>query len=228
MKYTLYIFFILISTSLGAQEEINQMDSNGKRHGIWKKTFPGSQQLRYEGTFDHGKEVGVFKFYCEECGKQPTVVSTFNDKDNSAWVQYFTIKGKLVSEGKMINKEREGEWVAYHEKSKQVMSREFYKDGKLHGKQITYYPNGKVTEELSYVNGIKEGENLYYSPEGVLIKKLQYRNDQLEGAATYYDAFGVVVIEGNYKQGKKHGLWKYFKNGQLEMEEIYPKPLKKG
>lgn len=228
MKYTVYILFIFFGFSLYAQESINQMDSNGKRHGIWKKAYPDSQQLRYEGTFDHGKEVGIFKFYCEECGKQPSVVSTFNEKDNSAWVQYFTIKGKLVSEGKMIDKEREGEWVAYHEKSKQVMSREFYKDGKLHGKQTTYYPDGKVTEEITYSNGIKEGENLYYSPEGVLIKKLQYRNDQLEGAAIYYDAFGVVVIEGNYKLGKKHGLWKYYKNGQLEMEEIYPKPLKKG
>lgn len=229
MKYTLFILFnILIGTSLCSQEEINQLDSNGKRHGVWKKAYPDSQQLRYEGEFNHGKEIGVFKFYCEECGKQPSVVSMFNEKDNSAWVQYFTIKGKLVSEGKMIDKEREGEWVAYHEKSKQVMSREFYKDGKLHGKQTTYYPDGKVTEEITYSNGIKEGENLYYSPEGVLIKKLQYRNDQLEGAATYYDAYGVVVIEGNYKQGKKHGLWKYYKNGQLEMEEIYPKPLKKG
>jgi antitoxin component YwqK of YwqJK toxin-antitoxin module len=228
MKYTLFILFNIIITSLCAQDEINQMDSNGKRHGVWKKTYPDSQQLRYEGAFNHGREIGVFKFYCEECGKQPSVVSTFNDKDNSAWVQYFTVKGKLVSEGKMIDKEREGEWVAYHEKSKQVMSREFYKDGKLHGKQITYYANGKITEVINFVNGIKVGENLYYSPEGVLIKKLQYREDQLEGAAIYYDAYGVVVIEGNYKQGKKHGLWKYYKNGQLEMEEIYPKPLKKG
>ena len=84
MKYTLYFYFILFGSSLCAQESINQMDANGKRHGVWKKTFPGSQQLRYEGTFDHGKEVGVFKFYCEECGKQPSVVSTFNDKDDSA------------------------------------------------------------------------------------------------------------------------------------------------
>jgi antitoxin component YwqK of YwqJK toxin-antitoxin module len=229
MNYPFFIFFCaLFSTPILAQQDINQMDTNGKMHGVWKKNFPGTDQLRYEGTFDHGKEVGTFKFYCEECGKQPTVVSVFSDKDNSAWVQYFTIKGKLVSEGKMINKEREGEWVAYHEKSNQVMSREFYKNGKLNGKQITYYANGKVTEEISYVNGIKEGINLYYSPEGVVIKKLQYHNDLLEGPATYFDAFGVVVIEGNYKDGKKHGLWKYYKNGQLELEETYPKPLKKG
>ncbi|MEZ4859598.1 MAG: hypothetical protein R2781_12425 [Flavobacteriaceae bacterium] len=228
MKYPFFILFILIASSLSAQEEINQMDSHGKRHGVWKKTYPNSQQLRYEGTFNHGKEVGTFKFYCENCGEQPSVISVFNDQDNSVWMQYFTIEGKLVSEGKMIDKEREGAWISYHEKSKQVMSREFYKKGKLEGKQTTYYANGKVTEEINYANGIKEGENLYYAPEGVLIKKLYYRNNQLDGAATYYDAFGVVVIEGYYKQGKKHGLWRYFKNGEVILEETYPKPLKKG
>lgn len=221
--FTLF-FFNVFSYS---QDSINQLDDQGKMHGVWKKTYPNSTQLRYEGTFNHGKEVGTFKYYCETCGKQPTVISVFSDNDNSVWVQYFTIDGKLVSEGKMIAKEREGEWVSYHEKSKQVMSREVYQKGKLHGKQTTYYPNGKITEEITYQNGIKEGENLYYSPEGVIIKKLQYRNDILEGPATYYDAFGVVVIEGNYKQGKKHGLWRYFKNGKLELEETYPKPLNK-
>ena len=229
MKYSIYILFsLLLSVSLYGQDAVNQFDENGKRHGVWKKTFPNSQQLRYEGTFNHGKEVGVFKFYCEECGKQPSVVSTFNKKDNAAWVQYFTKTGKLVSEGKMVSKEREGEWLAYHEKSKQVMSREFYKNGKLHGKQTTYYANGKATEEIHYVNGLKEGDNFYYSPEGVLIKKLNYTNDLLEGPATYYDAYGAVIIEGNYKQGKKHGLWRYFKNGELELEETYPKPRKRG
>ncbi|MEZ4875758.1 MAG: toxin-antitoxin system YwqK family antitoxin [Flavobacteriaceae bacterium] len=230
MKRIFFTFswIFLVSISSLAQEQINQMDAQGRRHGFWKKTYPDSQQIRYEGTFEHGKEVGTFKFYCEDCGKQPTAVSVFSDKDASVWVQYFTIKGKLVSEGKMINKEREGEWVSYHEKSNEAMSREFYRNGKLEGKQTTYYPNGKITEELQYVNGIKEGENLYYSPEGVLIKKLKYHNDQLDGPATYYDAAGNVVIEGFYQKGKKHGLWRYYKNGQLELEETYPKPLKRG
>ena len=44
-------------------QEFNQFDSNGKRHGKWKKNFEGTEVLRYEGQFEHGKEVGVFKFY---------------------------------------------------------------------------------------------------------------------------------------------------------------------
>lgn len=213
--------------SAQAQEEVNKLDSDGARHGHWKKTYPDSDQIRYEGTFEHGKEVGVFKFYCEDCGSQPTAIRTFNEKDKSVFVQYFTAKGKLVSEGILVDQEREGEWKYYHEKSSRVMSREFYKNGKLNGTQTTYYPDGAKTEELNYVNGIKEGENLYYSPEGVVIKKLQYRNDLLQGPASYYDAAGVLVIEGFYKDGKKNGLWKYYKNGVLELEETYPKPVKK-
>lgn len=211
-----------------AQEEINQLDSEGARHGIWRKTYPNSDQIRFEGTFDHGKEVGVFKFYCEDCGSQPTAIRTFNEKDDSVWVQYFTKTGKLVSEGKLVDREREGEWLYYHEKSKQVMTREYYSRGKLHGKKTTYYPNGTITEEMNYSNGIREGENLFYSPDGIMIKRLQYQEDELNGPATYFDAEGKVVIEGYYKRDNKYGVWKYYKNGQLELEETFPKPQKRG
>ncbi len=224
--FLLFLGIILCSPLAFSQGGINQMDAQGKRHGVWKKNYEGTTQLRYEGTFEHGKEVGEFKFYCLECKANPTVTKHFNDKDDIAEVKYFTIKGKLVSEGKMKDKDRIGEWVYYHEKSKKVMTRENYINGKLDGKVITYYPNGIITEEINYKNGIKEGEDNYYSPDGILLKKLLYRNDELQGAALHYDAFGNIVIEGFYKDGKKHGLWKYYKDGKVVLEETYPKPDK--
>ena len=151
------------------------------------------------------------------------VIKNFTGNDNIADVKYFTVKGKLVSEGKMQDKDRIGEWIYYHEKSKNIMTREQYVNGKLDGKVTTYYPNGKITQETTYKKGIKEGEDNYYSPDGILLKKLLYINDQLQGPATYYDAYGNVIIEGFYKEGKKHGLWKYYKNGTIVLEETYPK-----
>lgn len=229
-SYSAFILFALLSgyfTLSFSQSEINKMDADGKRHGLWKKTFDGSNQLRYEGTFDHGTEVGKFKFYCEECKDQPMVIKDFSGKNNIAQVTYFTITGKLVSEGSMQGKDRIGEWVYYHKKSKNVMSREHYLNGKLDGSVVTYYPDGKITEEINYKNGIKEGENNYYSPDGVLLKKLFYVNGELHGSATYYDAYGNVIIEGLYKSGKKHGLWKYYKDGKVILEETYPKKAEK-
>lgn len=228
MKKIIFVLWIVmgLSATVFSQTEGNQFDADGKRHGPWKVTFDGSTQLRYEGTFEHGKEVGIFKFYCEACKDQPMAIKKFTGKDSISEVQYFTVKGKLVSEGKMNGKLRWGEWLYYHEKSQNLMMQENYKNGILDGKKITYFPNGKITEETQFSNGMKHGKNYYYSPDGILLKKLHYQNDQLQGPALYYDAYGKVVIEGSYKNGKKHGLWKYYKNGNIILEEIYPKVQK--
>ncbi len=155
--FSLGIF--LFSISAFSQSEINQFDAQGKRHGVWKKNYEGSKQLRYEGTFEHGEEVGEFKFYCEDCKDKPSVVKIFSGKDDIADVKFFTAKGKLVSEGKMKGKDRIDEWVYYHQKSNGIMSRENYVGGKLSGQKITYYPNGKITEEVEYADGLMNGED---------------------------------------------------------------------
>ena len=223
-KFLLFLSILLSVSTVISQPEINQFDSNGKRHGIWKKNFDNSEQLRYEGEFNHGKEIGVFKFYCEDCKSKPSVIKTFNGQGDSAEVNYYTKKGKLLSEGKMIGKNRVGEWIYYHSKSNGIMTKENYVNGKLDGLKNTYFLNNKLAEELMYVNGIKEGINNYYSPTGVLLKKLLYKNDELHGPATYYDGSGNVTLEGNYKDGKKHGIWKTYKNGKFVKEEVFPKP----
>tara|TARA_R100000935_G_scaffold21876_4_gene40525 strand:+ start:76640 stop:77332 length:693 start_codon:yes stop_codon:yes gene_type:complete len=225
----LVIFFLItfISANTVIAQEVNKFDDAGERHGVWKKYYPNTKQLRYEGEFDHGKEIGTFKFYCEECGDKPTTIKEFKANNAIAKVTYYTIKGKVVSEGQMKGKDRIGEWVYFQKKSNAIMSKEVYVAGELEGVQTTYYPDGKVTEEITFVKGIKQGDNLYYSPEGVLLKKLIYHDDKLHGPAEYYDANGNVTIKGYYKNGKKHGLWQYFKDGKVELEETYPKPQKR-
>jgi antitoxin component YwqK of YwqJK toxin-antitoxin module len=220
----LFIVAIILSGNLClAQEKINQYDDDGKRHGVWKKYYENSDQLRYEGTFEHGKEIGVFKFYCGDCEDNPTVIRTFNVNDRSAHVQFFTVKGKLVSEGKMIGKDRIGKWVYYHKSSDKVMTLEIYNNGKLDGKKVTYYTNDQITEETEYKNGLKNGMNNFYSPEGIQIKKLIYKNGLLHGPAYYFDSNGSLILEGNYKNGKKNGLWKHYEDGALIKEETFPK-----
>ncbi len=224
-KYFLFISILIMGSSALSQSGINQFDEHGKRHGVWKKTYENSDQIRYEGTFNHGKEIGVFKYYCSDCKDKPIIIKTFNEKENTAQVVYVTKKGKLVSEGVMEGRNRSGEWVYYHEKAKSIMTKEFYVNGKLDGFKITYYLNKKITEELEYKNGKKEGVNNYYSPEGVLLKKLLYKNDELHGPAFYYDSNRKVILEGKYKNGRKHGVWKYYKDGKFIKEETYPRPL---
>lgn len=212
---------------LQAQEAVNQVDQNGERHGVWKKYFPNSKQLRYTGTFEHGKEVGTFNFYCEDCKEQPAIVKEFSSTDNTALVTYYDKKGRVISKGTMEGKVRIGKWVYFHKGSDQLMLEEHYTQGQLNGLKTTYYENGNKTEELMYQDGLRHGINKYYSPSGVLIKDLNYTEDKLQGPAAYCDAKGNLIIKGQYKNDAKDGMWYYYKNGKLEREERFPRQNKK-
>lgn len=215
--------FVCIGISTAFSQSVNQFDESGKRHGKWEQYYPDSEQLRYEGNFEHGKEIGEFKFYCEDCKKQPEAILKYNKRNAVAQVSYFDKKGRVISQGEMENQKRIGKWIYFHPNSTQIMSEENYSDGELHGRTTTYFSNGNKTEEIDYVHGIQHGIHNYYSENGVLIKKLKYENGKLHGPAFYYDAHGQTTIEGAYKQGKKDGVWKYYENGTVVLEEEYPK-----
>ena len=220
----LFLFgFIIIAPVAFSQNGINQLDSQGKRHGTWIKNFEDSEQIRYKGTFAHGKEIGVFKFYCEDCGVIPIMTKSFNKNDAISEVKYFSKKGILISEGSIKDKLRIGTWIYYHTGTNNIMTKENYNNGLLDGKKLTYYKTNVLAEEINYQKGIKEGSNNYYSTTGKLLKKLYYVNDQLHGNAIYCDAMGNIILKGAYKNGKKNGLLKTYENENILKEEMFPK-----
>ena len=166
-------------------QEINKFDENGKRHGLWRKTYENSKQVRYEGTFNHGKETGVFKFYCGECGDQPTALRTFNEKDGSVWVQYFTIKGKLVSEGQMTEEIQ-------------------YKNGLKEGFNYYYSPEGVLLKELEYHNNELHGPAKHYDAQGNLVIEGYYKEGKKHGVWKYFKN-GVLELEETYPKPQKRG-----------------------
>ena len=86
MKRHFFIYILTILTSIGyAQEVVNQFDESNSRHGVWKKYFDKTKQLRYEGQFQHGKEVDTFKFYTLNKGTSVlSATKVFNTVNNKA------------------------------------------------------------------------------------------------------------------------------------------------
>jgi len=220
---TRFLLFILLwSVGVSYAQEFNAFDAKGERHGKWQKKYENSDQLRYEGTFEHGKEIGEFKFYKPSSGKKPTAIKVFSKTTDSIKITYFTNQGKVISEGTMIGRARVGTWTYYHNGSSKVMMTEEYQKGKLHGAQQTYFENGQLTEKSMYVQGKKAGKSIAYSEKGIIIKEFTYENDLLHGPTKYYDAVGKVRIEGNYKKDRKDGVWKYYENGKLSEQKLFP------
>ncbi|MDT0643540.1 aspartic peptidase [Zunongwangia sp. F363] len=222
MKYSVFIFLsVFILQKAFSQKAPNAYDNEGKRHGLWKVFFEGTNQPKFEGNFEHGQEVGKFSFYKKGFPEHPSAVMNFEKDKDSIQVTYFTQKGEPISTGKMVDKKREGKWVYYHQSSLDTMMTEEYKHDKLNGLQKTFFRNGQVTEETMYNNDLKDGKSFVYSEGGTLLQKLNFREGELQGPAEYYNAKGEKIIEGQYNKDRKTGTWYYFENGEVKKEKEY-------
>jgi antitoxin component YwqK of YwqJK toxin-antitoxin module len=222
IAYGVMLFLVLCALpNIYAQELINQIDANGQRHGLWKKYYEGTQQLRYTGTFNHGAEVGIFKYYCASCDDQVVAVRNFDSIPGACAVTFYTDRGQLVAQGRMQDQKRIGLWTTYHEGGKAVMSKEHYKDDLLDGIKETYYPDGTLAENCPYTQGKRQGICTYYGPGGQRIKTFSYHEDRLQGPVAFFDLSGTLERSGFYDQDRKSGVWKTFVDGVVVKEEHF-------
>jgi antitoxin component YwqK of YwqJK toxin-antitoxin module len=221
-KTTLLTLFFLCTIGItNAQENLNQYDEAGKRHGTWRGYYDDANTLlKYEGQFEHGKEIGVFKFY-EEGLKNPVATKTFDPGNATVAVKFLTQRGHVVSEGQMKGKHRVGTWKYYHKNSDKLMMTEVYEEDQLNGEKLVYYENGQIAEKANYIKGKLEGEKFLYSEKGVVLEHLLYENGELHGKARIYNGKGELVSEGNYKRDRHHGIWKYYEDGKLKETKEY-------
>lgn len=229
MKYpTLVLIIILTFSFIGINAQNNQLDANGKHHGIWKKEFKNGR-IRYQGQFEHGKEVGVFKFYSAKSSDFPIIIREFNTHDNTSKTKFFTIKGIIESEGVMQGKKRIGKWLYYHKDGKTIMQQENYVNGKLNSDYKTFYPNKKPTIITTYKDGLIHGNYKQYSVKGHLYQDLTYANGKLNGEATYFDRkTGKIRKKGTLKNDEKIGLWEFYVDGvMIEVKEVVKRKKKK-
>lgn len=228
MKFK-YLILIFLATYIAAAQNTNQFDANGKRHGIWKKTFKDTKIIRYQGEFNHGKEIGEFKFY-KNINKKAVLTASkvFNNFNSIAKVTFYSSKGKVISEGQMDGKLYIGVWKYYQKNTDGLLILEHYNNtGHLDGERLVYYKNGQVAEKQHYKNGKLEGNSVWFSEKGIVLKAFVYVNDELHGISKYYNPKGVLITEGRYKNGKKHGIWKFYENGKLIEEKDFTYKRKK-
>lgn len=226
-NYFLILIFTLI-TSFGFAQKLNQYDANGQRHGVWKKNFEGTKVLRYQGEFNHGKEIGTFKFYKNLNGQSSlTATKIFKAESDIAVVKFYSSTKNLISQGQMRGKTYVGKWLYYHNKSKQVMTEELYNNkGELEGDKKTYYLSGKIADIVKYQSGKINGVAQSFAESGILISSFQYKNNALHGQAKIYDTKGNIKKEGVYQNDRRHGIWRFYEHGKLVKEKDFTRRSK--
>ena len=226
MKNLKFILLILFVSFHALGQDINQFDSNGKRHGIWKKNFDDTDVLRYEGAFNHDKEVGLFKFYENINGKSVLAATKqFNDTNNLAEVKFFAPSGKIISEGTMDGRVYIGTWKYYQKTNNELLILEhFDAKGNLEGERFVYYPNGQISEKQFYKDGKLDGLVVGYSTDGKIIMESHYKLGELHGVHKNYFLNGDLEISGQYKNGKKEGVWYFYDKDKTVQEKDFSNP----
>ena len=211
-----YIIVILLITFSVFAQDVNKVDVNGKKHGLWKGIYEESKRVRYEGTFEHGKEVRMFKFFDDT--KSGTIIATreFNSNNNSCYTIFYNQNKNKVSEGKVVNKQFDGEWKYYHDDLPSIMTLELYVNGKLNGIRKVFYKSGAIAEETTYKNGIKDGRYKSFAENGVVLEESNYNNGEYDEQAIYRNVDNQIASQGFYKKGKKAGIWKMLEKGKLK------------
>ncbi|MDP3312793.1 toxin-antitoxin system YwqK family antitoxin [Lutibacter sp.] len=207
------ILVFLIPANVWSQEEFNKLNSKGERTGIWKKYY-SNKNIRYQGQFKNGKEVGEFKYYSIVTSQHPTIIINYDEKSSKATISYFTEEGIKESDGELLGKERNGKWTFYHPDGKTVMIEEHYNKGILNGSYKSFYSTGKPLEILNYINGVLNGPSKRHADNGVLLDDLNYVNGKLHGKANYYNLEGKLIYTGMYENDVKVGFWDYFGDGE--------------
>ncbi len=215
MRSIIVFLVSLLFSVLHAQNEYNKLDAKGLKHGLWKGVYEESKRPRYQGTFEHGKEVGVFQFFDDTQKGDVIATREFNPKDNSAYTIFYDQNKNKVSEGRVVNKLFEGEWKYYHYASPSVMTTENYKNGILEGVRTVYFLNGKVAEQISYVNNLKQGAYKKYTEDGIVLEESFFKNNEYDGLAIFRNDSGIVVSKGMFAKGLKTGTWDVLENGKL-------------
>lgn len=94
-----------------------------------------------------------------------------------------------------------------------------YKDGKMHGINRDYYPNGTIRRECNYDMGLKNGVEKLMTKDGNIMRETNYVNGVNHGIEKIYNE-GVLDTETEWSNNEIISLKGYFE-GRLSMYEEY-------
>jgi len=212
MKPTFFLHIIFSSLLMCAFVSVsvsqNTTDEKGQKQGKWIRNY-NYGGIRYEGRFNDNKPIGEFKYYYKDGSLK--AITIYSAEGDSAATKSFHKNGKPMAEGVYFKQQKEGKWLYYSDMDEALISEEHYKNGQLHGKVITFYPeSGKPAEILEYRQGKREGSLLKFFPEGSTMTEGTYVNDSLDGKFTLYWPNGKIQVSGAYEHGIQSGEWTYF------------------
>ena len=182
---------------------------NGKKHGLWTYWHENGQ-IGEKLEFEDGIMVGKWIRWHEngqmrregECLRPDTVNELTRKKHRRL--------ASRAGGGHQDTCARVGLWTQWYENGRWKSKRE-YRDGKAHGRHISWCPNGQPQDQFDFVD---DQVVVRFSPGS--IRHDEWRSDGTESFANSKRSWG------NSSGCKRYGRWEeYYVNGQKAVEGNY-------
>jgi len=202
------LLILCLSFDFGFFAQVNQLDSLGRKQGIWTRNWKYSNNIEYEGRFIDGIPAGQFRYYYPE-GQVRSIIEHVNAR--AAFVTFYYENAEVMSEGFYKDQLRDSLWLNY-DRTGLTLSAERFKEGQLEGKRVVFYLRNqlergdlRVLSETNYKDSLKNGSYKLYFSSGAIQESGQYLNDLKTGTWKVFNAKGIVDSERRFESGQLHG-----------------------
>ena len=205
---------------INKKEEINRLDSEGKKHGIWKVHYDNNK-TKIEENFFHGQKEGFKKVY-DKKGKIKEIINYKDGIENNIEIT----KGIKISQikikngyilGVLKNDKKQGLFKVFDSTGKQINFNYFLNDTLIYegnfdksnnkkGSWVFYWPNGEIKEKGVFFKNNKSEEWKYYFENGVLQQQGKFLKNKPNGVWQWWYINGKIRRKEEYINGKENGL----------------------
>ena len=205
---------------INKKEEINRLDSEGEKHGVWK-FFYDNNKTKIEEIFFHGQKDGFTKVY-DKKGKIEEIKNYKNGVENNIEISKGIKTSQInIKNGYMLgvlkNDKKQGLFKVFDSTGNQIKFNYFKNDTLIYdgnfdksnykkGSWTFYWPNGKIKEKGVFLKNNKSEEWKYYFENGVLQQKGKFLKNKPNGVWQWWYINGQIRRQEEYINGKENGL----------------------
>ncbi len=200
---------------------------NGRLTGV-ARVYYSSGILKKEGKFKDGRQVGQAKIFLETGGLKRK--GNFFDEDDSRdevvyekgsksdklsagklFLQFLALAAVMAIVGYIFDPNspffKSSNQQDITSQLKETIGNKPKRDPMLpplnpqNGITKTFYPNGKLYAEWSFVDGKQDGVTKIYYQNGKIQSQLSYKNGKLDGESSVYGENGRRISKNMYKNG---------------------------
>jgi uncharacterized protein len=204
-----------------------QFKTPGKREGIWKD-YHHNGKLESESSYKAGALNGPAKNYSdkgvllnERVYKTDKIVSDkyYNasgkvlgeytiGKERTEVREYYE-DGTLAAEGDYVNGQRDGQWTIYSEAGGWKYAHVNYTEDEFDGRLKYYHPNGNISFETTYQNGVEHGYRKSFYVNGKIESEGWIQYDMRQGDWYEYNVRGIMTSHRYYLNDEEYGTQEY-------------------